>query len=506
MKGKVLIIDDEPISGKLINFQLSEAGFESVYYDNAIDALRQIDRVKPDIIISDIVMPEMDGYELHQELRKNPITANIPFIFLTAKTSKSDELTGLSLGVDDYIGKPPMIEILVKRIEKALGRAEKARKRNNQALFSGRLGQAGLHSFIQIITSAARSGELVFYNLQGKTIGSIFFGSGVLLNAGKDSLDGEDALYELAAETEGYVEFYEKPVEDAPRISISSTTALITVEQMLEKRNYLMANLPHQDVSLTARDKNQLRKHLEEKEPGYSEKLYGLIDMHYTVRDIIATPTLSQLRAGSILSDLLRRDLVMVSDQTCRVDPWNMDMRFSVIERSLLEALKQHESQMSTGVLEIKDLPQEASVYFKNGRIVHTSYGNAINRKALFRIFGETGGRPIFQDLSEISKNGMKWPLDSLLQDGVKEIHGLQKVQAVNYRYLLTINNQALKQLPLDQINPGMKHILPLVYQHGKIQNILEASDMTDYQTIKYLHYMAKKGVLQASLPNGEQQ
>ena len=121
MKRKVLIIDDEPISGKLLNFQLSEAGFDSIYYDNAIDALRQIDTLNPDIIISDIVMPEMDGYEFHHELRRNPKTANIPFIFLTAKTSKSDELTGLSLGVDDYIGKPFSVEELYKKINRVLG-------------------------------------------------------------------------------------------------------------------------------------------------------------------------------------------------------------------------------------------------------------------------------------------------------------------------------------------------------------------------------------------------
>ena len=111
-KGKVLIVDDDPKMGKLLKLKLSKAGYETEYFSSGGEALGKIVQVRPHIIISDIQMPEMDGYEFCERLRQDPNTAAIPFIFLSGKTNTSDQLEGLRIGADDYVCKPVNIDFL----------------------------------------------------------------------------------------------------------------------------------------------------------------------------------------------------------------------------------------------------------------------------------------------------------------------------------------------------------------------------------------------------------
>ncbi|MDM8553067.1 response regulator, partial [Desulfobacterales bacterium HSG2] len=94
-KNKVLIVEDEPIIGNLLEVGLSEAGFEAEYFSSTAKALENVHRFKPDVIVSDTVMPQIDGYELRRRLRQDPETAEIPFVFLSAKTEPPEQLESL---------------------------------------------------------------------------------------------------------------------------------------------------------------------------------------------------------------------------------------------------------------------------------------------------------------------------------------------------------------------------------------------------------------------------
>src|SRR5213592_1272010 len=102
----ILIIDDHTDIRENIAEILSLGGYKTFTAENGKKGVETALKEKPDLIVCDIMMPELDGYGVLHLLRKNPDTKNIPFIFLTAKTERSDFRKGMEMGADDYITKP----------------------------------------------------------------------------------------------------------------------------------------------------------------------------------------------------------------------------------------------------------------------------------------------------------------------------------------------------------------------------------------------------------------
>lgn len=108
----------------MLKYNLEKEGYTVVTAHNGKRALEQTQRNVPDLILLDVMMPEMDGWEVCKRLMRDPKTASIPVIFLTAKGSEIDEVVGLELGADDYIVKPISIRKLIARVKTALRRRE----------------------------------------------------------------------------------------------------------------------------------------------------------------------------------------------------------------------------------------------------------------------------------------------------------------------------------------------------------------------------------------------
>lgn len=102
---KVLIVEDSLTQAKLIAAQLSPYDIEVVYAEDGLQGLRMIDDQQPDIIVLDINMPKMDGYQVCQRLKRDPNTQHIPVIMLTSNDTSMDAIKGLGVGADDYIPK-----------------------------------------------------------------------------------------------------------------------------------------------------------------------------------------------------------------------------------------------------------------------------------------------------------------------------------------------------------------------------------------------------------------
>ncbi len=123
MPKKILVVDDKANVRTLVREYLTEQGFQVATADNGQNALYNARHEKPDLILLDIMMPEMDGYEFIRAYRKESET---PIILLTAKLEESDKVIGLELGADDYVTKPFGMRELVARINTVLRRAGKA--------------------------------------------------------------------------------------------------------------------------------------------------------------------------------------------------------------------------------------------------------------------------------------------------------------------------------------------------------------------------------------------
>jgi len=115
-----MIVDDDPNINQLIKLYLDKEGYETEYYMDGKESLKAFNLHPPDLIILDIMLPGLDGWEVCKEIRKN---SNIPIIMLTAKGETFDKVLGLELGADDYIVKPFDPKELVARVKAVLRRA-----------------------------------------------------------------------------------------------------------------------------------------------------------------------------------------------------------------------------------------------------------------------------------------------------------------------------------------------------------------------------------------------
>jgi two-component system phosphate regulon response regulator PhoB len=135
MKTKILIVDDEPDALELVEFNLRQAGYDISTAADGAEALKQARAVVPDLIVLDVMLPEMDGLEVCKTLRRDPATARIPIIMLTAKAGEIDRVLGLELGADDYVTKPFSPRELVLRIKNVLQRHQQEAARRERLVF-----------------------------------------------------------------------------------------------------------------------------------------------------------------------------------------------------------------------------------------------------------------------------------------------------------------------------------------------------------------------------------
>jgi len=118
MTNKILIVDDEPVSLELLRNYLHNAGFKVEVAENGETALKRVNRIKPDLIMLDVMMPGIGGFETCRRLKK--VTKNTPIIFITAKTETIDKIEGLEIGAVDYITKPFQAAEVIARVKKHL--------------------------------------------------------------------------------------------------------------------------------------------------------------------------------------------------------------------------------------------------------------------------------------------------------------------------------------------------------------------------------------------------
>src|ERR1035437_4931077 len=126
MNKTILVVDDELDIRDLISYNLTREGFAVESAANGKEALAKLEKTPAALIILDIMMPEMDGFEACRAIRANPKTASLPVLFLTARATEIDQIVSLELGADDYVRKPVSPRVLVARVKSLLRRFDRS--------------------------------------------------------------------------------------------------------------------------------------------------------------------------------------------------------------------------------------------------------------------------------------------------------------------------------------------------------------------------------------------
>jgi DNA-binding response OmpR family regulator len=126
MARTILIVDDEAVLVETLTYNLEQEGYQVITAVDGIRALEVVQQTRPDLIILDVLLPNMDGLEVCSKLRRESQSATIPILMLTAKSDKMDEVIGLEVGADDYVTKPFGRRELLARVRALLRRSEYA--------------------------------------------------------------------------------------------------------------------------------------------------------------------------------------------------------------------------------------------------------------------------------------------------------------------------------------------------------------------------------------------
>ena len=174
MKKKILVVEDQPQMLKNLALMLTLEGYEVFTADNGKSGVETALERLPDLIICDVMMPQLDGHGVIQTLRAEPTTATIPFIFLTARSDRGDVRTGMNSGADDYLVKPvPRLDLLAA-VEARLARAEAVEARVQAAATNvGFQPDYSSHEPLMTLGLTNREAEVLLWVAQGKSNGDV---------------------------------------------------------------------------------------------------------------------------------------------------------------------------------------------------------------------------------------------------------------------------------------------------------------------------------------------
>ncbi len=135
MEKKILVIEDDPAISRLVDYSLRHEGYAVIQASNGLEGIRKAHNEAPDLVILDVMLPGMDGFEICHRLRAEPDTAQLLILMFSAKAQEIDKNTGLKVGADDYLPKPASPTEIVSRVEKLL--AQKKHTATAQEKVSG---------------------------------------------------------------------------------------------------------------------------------------------------------------------------------------------------------------------------------------------------------------------------------------------------------------------------------------------------------------------------------
>jgi len=241
MAAKVLIVDDNPHVLRLLNITLSKAeeDYDIIQATNGEEALEIANRIIPDLIISDVMMPKMDGIELCWMIRENSKIPMVPFIFLTSFEDQETAIRGFRAGADEYLNKPINRKKLLARTKELLNRGDHLKqakqKTEDQKGFSGDLKDLSIVELVQMLNLNKKSGVLT---IDSDDKGQIYLKDGHLWATMHGDNVGEEAFYGLVAKIDGTFKFEITDVDIDQNVSNSTMNVIMEACRIMDETRH----------------------------------------------------------------------------------------------------------------------------------------------------------------------------------------------------------------------------------------------------------------------------
>lgn len=235
---KILIVDDNETVRTLLKLSLQKEAFTVIEAADGLMGYEIAISEKPDLIISDILMPNMDGFEFCRKVREESDVKGIPFIFLSSLAEISTELRGYRTGADDYLVKSNLKKHeLIEKINNLLKKSEKyhSLEENMDDGLVGRVADMSLIEIIQLLAINKKSGVLRLSS--GENIGEIIFKEGNLFDAKFSGENAEKAIYKMIEMENGIFRFVPGKIEEkTPTITSSPMNVIMDCCRLMDEK------------------------------------------------------------------------------------------------------------------------------------------------------------------------------------------------------------------------------------------------------------------------------
>jgi len=355
----ILVADGDPKNLQILRESLEASGFEVIVASDGLQAWQKISSDVPDLILSEVNLPKLDGFQLLEKLKADPVTSSIPLMFLTNRRELQDRVRSLRGGVKDYMIKPLHVKEVIARVRMILRRMERIREEEIESTrkLAGRLEEFSVIDLIENFGMERKTGILALYNASNKS-GEIYFRDGAVINASLANLKAEKAVYQMLPWKRGHFTMTFKEINVPDEIAVSNLGLLLQGFKRMEERERLFKMLPSPETTFVTTE--TFRNIVARRELTTDvERFIALIDGKRDILQVIDESNYDDIKTLERMVKLYQQGFIKPNKTSLAGDD-DGDMVSTLAEPKIIEKLDFEgvESRFGGGSSEKEKLPQ----------------------------------------------------------------------------------------------------------------------------------------------------
>jgi CheY-like chemotaxis protein len=335
----ILVADGDPKNLQILRESLEASGFEVIVASDGLQAWQKISSDVPDLILSEVNLPKLDGFQLLEKLKADPVTSSIPLMFLTNRRELQDRVRSLRGGVKDYMIKPLHVKEVIARVRMILRRMERIREEEIESTrkLAGRLEEFSVIDLIENFGMERKTGILTLYNANNKS-GEIYFRDGAVINASLANLKAEKAVYQMLPWKRGHFTMTFKEISVQDEIAVSNLGLLLQGFKRMEERERLFKMLPSPETTFVTTE--TFRNIIAKRELTTDvSKFISLIDGKRDILQVIDESNYDDIKTLERLVKLYQQGFIKPSKASFAGDDEMSDMVSTLAEPKIIEKL-----------------------------------------------------------------------------------------------------------------------------------------------------------------------
>jgi len=335
----ILVADGDPKNLQILRESLEASGFEVIVASDGLQAWQKISSDVPDLILSEVNLPKLDGFQLLEKLKADPVTSSIPLMFLTNRRELQDRVRSLRGGVKDYMIKPLHVKEVIARVRMILRRMERIREEEIESTrkLAGRLEEFSVIDLIENFGMERKTGILTLYNASNKS-GEIYFRDGAVINASLANLKAEKAVYQMLPWKRGHFTMTFKEITVPDEIAVSNLGLLLQGFKRMEERERLFKMLPSPETTFVTTE--TFRNILARRElTSDVARFVALIDGKRDILQVIDESNYDDIKTLERMVKLYQQGFIKPSKTSLAGDEEVDDMVATLAEPKIIERL-----------------------------------------------------------------------------------------------------------------------------------------------------------------------